>query len=769
MVEKPTYKALEIRIQELENKLLESSSFTEEVMTCMSEGFVLTDTKASVVFTNNRLADMLGYLPEDLIGNCWIDLIPFEHQAIAKDIETRRAQGYTDRYEIVLRRKDGHKFPVLISAGPRFDKQNGQYIGSMGVVTDITERKHSEEALREAKQRFERMLAVVPDMISIHDPQMNILYSNWQGFGSVPEQKRLLGTKCYRTYRGFDTPCPDCLAKKVLRTGHTIQAETQLPDGKWFDLRVIPLMDEQDNVEMFMEWVRDITSTKNIEIELKTQKNLFEGVFDSINDVIGLQLPDHTVVRYNQAGYSLLNLTEAEVKGKKCYELIGRVNPCEICPTSKALATQKLQSLEKYVPELKKHFICTSNPVLDDAGDIKLIIEQLTDITEKKRTDDKLQQAQKMESIGSLAGGIAHDFNNILFPIIGMSELLAEDLPEGSSEYENVKEILTAGKRGSELVKQILAFSRQSEDKRIPVQFQSVLKEVLKLCRSTIPTNIAIHREIQKDCGFINANPTQLHQIAMNLITNAYHAIEPDHGQIWVNLSETELGQDDIPALALEPGQYLLFSVSDTGAGIDSAVTNKIFEPYFTTKAQGKGTGLGLSVVHGIVKAYGGDIKVYSEPGKGATFNVYIPLKEKTREDRPSQTVNTDPVGSERILLVDDEAPVGKMQKMMLERLGYQVTCRSSSTDALEAFRSKPDAFDLVITDMTMPNMTGDQLARKILLIRPDIPVVISTGFSDRINKEKSDALGIKGLLKKPILKSDMAKTVRKVLDKANG
>ena len=769
MVEKPTYKALEIRIQELENKLLESSSFTEEVMTCMSEGFVLTDTKASVVFTNNRLADMLGYLPEDLIGNCWIDLIPFEHQAIAKDIETRRAQGYTDRYEIVLRRKDGHKFPVLISAGPRFDKQNGQYIGSMGVVTDITERKHSEEALREAKQRFERMLAVVPDMISIHDPQMNILYSNWQGFGSVPEQKRLLGTKCYRTYRGFDTPCPDCLAKKVLRTGHTIQAETQLPDGKWFDLRVIPLMDEQDNVEMFMEWVRDITSTKNIEIELKTQKNLFEGVFDSINDVIGLQLPDHTVVRYNQAGYSLLNLTEAEVKGKKCYELIGRVNPCEICPTSKALATQKMQSLEKYVPELKKHFICTSNPVLDDAGDIKLIIEQLTDITEKKRTDDKLQQAQKLESIGSLAGGIAHDFNNILFPIIGMSELLAEDLPEGSSEYENVKEILTAGKRGSELVKQILAFSRQSEDKRIPVQFQSVLKEVLKLCRSTIPTNIAIHREIQKDCGFINANPTQLHQIAMNLITNAYHAIEPDHGQIWVNLSETELGQDDIPALALEPGRYLLFSVSDTGAGIDSAVTNKIFEPYFTTKAQGKGTGLGLSVVHGIVKAYGGDIKVYSEPGKGATFNVYIPLKEKTREDRPSETVNTDPVGSERILLVDDEAPVGKMQKMMLERLGYQVTCRSSSTDALEAFRSKPDAFDLVITDMTMPNMTGDQLARKILLIRPDIPVVISTGFSDRINKEKSDALGIKGLLKKPILKSDMAKTVRKVLDKANG
>jgi CheY-like chemotaxis protein len=174
-------------------------------------------------------------------------------------------------------------------------------------------------------------------------------------------------------------------------------------------------------------------------------------------------------------------------------------------------------------------------------------------------------------------------------------------------------------------------------------------------------------------------------------------------------------------------------------------------------------------VVHGIVKAYGGDIKVYSEPGKGATFNVYIPLKEKTREDRPSETVNTDPVGSERILLVDDEAPVGKMQKMMLERLGYQVTCRSSSTDALEAFRSKPDAFDLVITDMTMPNMTGDQLARKILLIRPDIPVVISTGFSDRINKEKSDALGIKGLLKKPILKSDMAKTVRKVLDKANG
>ena len=397
------------------------------------------------------------------------------------------------------------------------------------------------------------------------------------------------------------------------------------------------------------------------------------------------------------------------------------------------------------------------------------VIGTMMDITKALEMEKRVAQSQRMEAIGNLAGGIAHDFNNILFPIVGMSEMMMEDFPEESNAHQNAKQIFIAGKRGSELVKQILAFSRQSEDKRMPVQFQNVLKEVIKLCRSTIPRDITIRQDIQSNCGYIMANPTQLHQIAMNLITNAYHAVEQNHGEISVKLSETELGQADIPIFSLEPGRYVLLTVSDTGSGIDPAVIDKIFDPYYTTKEKGKGTGLGLSMVHGIVRDYGGDIKVYSEVGKGTSFKVYIPFMEQPTKDETDEKMETTLTGNESILLVDDEEQIVQMQKNTLERLGYKVAFRTGSVDALEAFRANPDAFDLVVTDMSMPNMTGDQLAKKIIAIRQDIPVIICTGFSERINKEKAEIMGIKGFLMKPVVRSEMAHELRRVLDDANG
>lgn len=391
----------------------------------------------------------------------------------------------------------------------------------------------------------------------------------------------------------------------------------------------------------------------------------------------------------------------------------------------------------------------------------------IRDLTEKKKLEKRLHEAQKMESIGTLAGGIAHDFNNILFPIVGMSELLLEDLHPGNEAYENAEEILKAGKRGSGLVKQILAFSRQTDHKIMPIRIQNVLKEVLKLVRSTIPANIDIKHHIQTDCGVVNADATQMHQIAMNLITNAFHAVEDTDGKINVALKEIILEDEDVADLSLEPGKYAMFTVSDTGSGIEPFIVDKIFEPYFTTKERGKGTGLGLAVVYGIVKDHHGDIKVYSELNKGTTFKVYLPLMGKSNETVSIQREITYSIGNERILLVDDEKPIVQLEKQMLERLGYQVTTRTSSPDALQAFTAAPDSFDLVITDMSMPNMTGDRLAKHLIAIRPDIPIIISTGFSERINQEKAETIGIKGFLMKPIIKSEMAKIVRKVLDEA--
>ena len=398
------------------------------------------------------------------------------------------------------------------------------------------------------------------------------------------------------------------------------------------------------------------------------------------------------------------------------------------------------------------------------------------DITEKYEAEKqralleaRLTQAQRIEAIGVLAGGIAHDFNNLLFPIIGSSELLLEDIPSDTSYYKNVEQIYRAARRAGDLVKQILSFSRQSDQKKVPVRIQVVLQEAVKLARSTIPSNIEITQYIQNDCTMVMADPSKLHQIAMNLITNAYHAVEETGGTVSIQLKESVLSSYDLEGTSLEPGKYAVISVADTGRGIDAAVMGRIFEPYFTTKELGKGTGLGLSVVFGIVKEYGGDIHVYSEVGKGATFHVYLPILNDTSTGVAPEKAGRYETGTERILIVDDEELIAQLEKQMLERSGYQVEERTSSIEALKAFRANPDAFDLVITDMTMPNMTGDRFAGELLSIKPDIPIIICTGFSEKMSEERAGAIGIKGFLMKPVGVKDLTVMVRKVLDEANG
>jgi nitrogen-specific signal transduction histidine kinase len=344
---------------------------------------------------------------------------------------------------------------------------------------------------------------------------------------------------------------------------------------------------------------------------------------------------------------------------------------------------------------------------------------------EKIKLEAQLMQAQKMEAIGSLAGGIAHDLNNILFPISGLSEMLIEDLPPGSPASVSIEQIHKSALRGSDLVKQILAFSRQSNPQKLPIRIQPILKDVLKLVRLTIPMNIEIKSHVKPDCGMVSADPTQVHQIVMNLITNTYHAVEENNGTIHVELKEIIFGKDDLNNDSMKPGKYACISVSDTGPGIDQTLFHKIFDPYFTTKAQGKDTGLSLSVVHGIVKQHHGDIRVYSEAGKEITFNVYLPLLEDAKDRNDAPVIRKHPTGCKRILLVDDEEPVLRLEQLMLERLGYQVLAQTNSPDALYTFRAKPSAFDLVISDRGMPNMTGEQLAGKLIALRPGIPIII--------------------------------------------
>ena len=401
----------------------------------------------------------------------------------------------------------------------------------------------------------------------------------------------------------------------------------------------------------------------------------------------------------------------------------------------------------------------------------KVRVVEFRDITEIKRfekeklkLETQLQKAQRMESIGTLAGGIAHDFNNILFPILGYADMLLADIPEDSPFRDSLNEIYTSALRAKALVKQILTFSRQDTNELILMKMQPVVKEALKLIRSTIPTTIDIKQDIRSDCGVIKADPTQIHQIIINLSTNAYHAMEETGGELKVSLKEIELGEHDVTIPDMIPGVYACLAVADTGMGMDKDVTEKIFDPFFTTKEIGKGTGMGLSVVHGIVKSMGGSIHVYSEPGKGTEFKVYFPIEKSLSEEQNIQTEEPVQGGTERILFVDDEETILIMEKRILERLGYQVTSRTSSIEALEAFRANPDTFDLVITDMAMPNMPGDKLAVELTKIRPDIPVLLCTGFSETMSEEKAASLGINGFLLKPIVMKDLAKKIREVL-----
>ncbi len=386
------------------------------------------------------------------------------------------------------------------------------------------------------------------------------------------------------------------------------------------------------------------------------------------------------------------------------------------------------------------------------------------DITEEVELEERLQQAQKMEAVGTLAGGIAHDFNNILMVILGYSEMARDEAPAGSNIAWELDEVIIAGNRAAELVKQILAFSRQAKVERLPLQLQSLIKEALKLLRSSIPTTIAIKEEIDSRCGPVLVDPTQVHQILMNLCTNANHAMEKKGGVLTVALQPVVIDRENgAPTGNLKAGEYTVLSVSDTGTGIAPEVLPKIFNPYFTTKMVGKGTGMGLAITHGIVADYGGAIIVDSQAGKGTTFQVYLPVADQ-QEEPAAEDAGPLPRGGERILFVDDEKLLVQMGKEMLSRLGYKVTTRDNSLEALATFQHSPADFDLVITDQTMPNMTGLDLARRMLQIRPDMPIILCTGYSNLVDATKAKSLGIKEFALKPLTTGMVAKLIRKAL-----
>jgi PAS domain S-box-containing protein len=510
----------------------------------------------------------------------------------------------------------------------------------------------------------------------------------------------------------------------------------------------------------------DITDRRLAEEALQQSEEKYRLLVENATDAIFIT-QDEVIKFPNAKTVEILGYSEEELGKIPFIDLIHSDDQQEVINRHrKRLADKELSAIStfrianRYGVELWVQL----NAVLINWEGRPAVINFVRDITPQKKMEDQFIQSQKMEAIGTLAGGIAHDFNNILSSIIGYAELSLLNSPKDSEQYANLNEILASGLRAKDLVKQILTFSRRTEQEFKPVQVKLIVKEALKLLRASLPTTIEIHPDIRSN-SLVEGDPTQVHQILMNLCTNAGHAMSEKSGVLKVSLENVTLDLDFIerhPEIGI--GEYIRLTVSDTGEGISPENLEKIFDPYFTTKEKGSGTGLGLAVVHGIVEKYGGTIMVKSEMGKSSTFEVYLPI---LRAEPPRTQEFESPVltGKESILFVDDEASITKLNKQVLDNLGYSVTTRTSSVEALELFRINSDKFDLVITDLTMPNMTGVELAVEILSIRSDIPIILCTGFSEFIGGEKVKQIGIRKFIMKPIARHILAQAIREALE----
>lgn len=648
---------------------------------------------------------------------------------------------------------------------------------SARLIGEIVERRQAEKALKESEDKYRTLYENAPLSYQSLDRDGNFLDVNpaWlQTLGY--ERAEVIGRNFAEFLHPewkphFEVNFPGFKQRGYV---HDVQFKIRHKDGRYLDISFEGCIGYWPDGSFRQTYCvfKDITEQKRMERELIHRNQFIETILDN--------LPIGLAVNYiNEGKATYMNKKFEDIFGWPSEELVDidaffeKVYPDpEYRAHIKRMVFNDIASgdpqnmvwegIEVTGRDGRKKIITAKNIPLYEQN---LMISTVQDITESKRLQKQLQQAQKMEAIGTLAGGIAHDFNNILSSVIGYTELCLDQLAGGSLLHSNLSEVLVAGMRARDLVRQILTLSRRDEHEKKPVPVVSLVKEALKMLRSTTPTSIAFEEDVSEQDLIINADPTQIHQVIMNLATNAVHAMAEMEGRLEVSVQPIRFEERIDPHyIDIRPGRYVRIAVSDTGTGIPEADREKIFEPYFTTKDKGRGTGLGLSVVHGIVKSHDGHISVYSEPGEGTTFHVYLPLAEIGAAALPDQHPEPLPAGNEHILLVDDELPIVKMHQQSLERLGYQTSARTSSADALEVFQASPGTFDLVLTDMTMPQMTGDKLARAIKRIRPGIPVILCTGYSERL-RESGTELAIDGILMKPIDKKTMAEAVRKLLD----
>lgn len=720
---------------------------------------------------NSGFVELTGYSRHEVEGrtsleiNIWHD--PCDRNRLVKSLH---AKGYCENLEAKFRKKDGSLATALMSARIIMLHDEPHILS---LTRDISKLKEAEQKIAEQKLLFESMFNAIDDAVVITDTSRNVILVNRgmkTSFGYDPED--LIG----KTIRDFysDTNAFRVFGENVLnntfdRSDQRYIATYRHKSGRlrFGETFRVKLYDQDNRWIGNLSIIRDITEQQRAQAERERLVAAIEQTSDAI------------VITDSQGNIQYVNPAFEKVTGYSSYEIKGQ-NP-RILKSGEQdeffyqTLWQTIANGETFhgrmVNRRKNGELLTEevtiSPVFDANGNVVNYVAVKRDITRQLLLEEHFYHTQKMEAIGTLAGGIAHDFNNILSAIIGYTSIAKSKVERNDPVQEDLDQVLAGGGRAADLVKQILTFARQeSQEQFRPLKMQYIIKEVLKLIRSSLPTTIELSQSIDNTCGSIMADPGQMHQVLMNLCTNAKQAIGVNHGEMHIRLAQLQPAELTVLAGQLENQStpYIHLAVRDSGCGMDAQTLERIFDPFFTTREKEQGTGLGLAVVHGIVKKHQGVLTVESEVGKGTVFNIFFPVIEQ-EDDTVTAVCSREYRGNERIMIIDDDEAVGSVTQLILGKLGYRVTLFSDSLEAVKHFRENPQSCDLVLTDMTMPKMTGVELAREMMAIRPELPVILMSGYSEAIDKEKAIRIGIRDFLLKPVSKAELSVRIKEVLD----
>ena len=756
----------------LELALEKSEERFRLAMDASNDGIWDWNLETGEVYFSPGYPAQLGFPDDDFPSSTdfWLERIHPDDRGKVSTANSNCVHNHCDNInvEFRIRARDG-QYRWILGRGMAVGRDaNGKALRLIGTLTDITRQKKLEDKLRVGQSKMQSIFRAAPIGIGVVSQrvftEVNDHFCKMIGYSKsdlLQQNSRIL----YCSDEEFERVGAEKY-RAIDKTGTgSVETRFKRKDGTIIDVFLSSSPLNRDDLSDGVSFtVLDITEARQAELKLRQSEEKYRNIMESMIDPVYICSSDLKISFMNQA---MIKRVGRDATGENCYQALHNLNArCSWCHFF-ANHSVTHHEIDIISPHDDRHYHICSSPIKQPDGSVsKLSVYR--DTTELHQIQNQLQQAQKMEAIGNLAGGIAHDFNNILSVIIGYGEMALNKLPAENSPRSELKMVLKASERATDLVKHILTFSRRNSQEKKPVRILLMVKEAMKMMRSSLPSSIHIKLDFHLKDEMVLTDLTGINQIVINLCTNALHAMKDQKGILNVSLRQEVVDSSRVSSeWLITSGPFVVLTVEDSGEGMDEKIKKRIFDPYFTTKKMSEGTGLGLAVVHGIVKDCNGFIEVESTRGIGSKFSVFLPLFEQELSKISDKTdTETLPTGDEHILFIDDEISLCEIGKKTLEKLGYRVTALSSSQDAFNLFRADPDNFDLIVSDQTMPEMTGSSLALEVFKLRPSMPYIICTGYSSAITKEEILAIGISSFLEKPVQKNILANTVRAVLDK---